>query len=773
MAHLPSQSLAHLQGPNGTGYPGAQLYVYLTGTTTPAPVYQDANLDIAHTNPVLADGNGFLPPIFLDPAITYRLVGRTSSGVAIPGMSLDPISATASGGLRFSQTGDGAVVRTINAKLCDVSSVRDFGAVGDGRTQDQVAFTEAAAALAHGGPIEVTPGTHLVGEQILGPSRGNVHAYDYAVVGTKNIVGNNNFMGNPASGWTLSNFISNNPGVSHTAGSVARARCSVKISKYTTYLISVTLKTSKVGGIAFFLNNDPVFTIGDHSILPAGTDTYHFAMFSYTVDGVVNFELRSDTAWAGSISDLSVVKVEREAPYDFFSIASDKKDFDNILGIKFGRFLSGNIGIGDRLTSSLLSYKAVWNVALGSRALSTNINGLENTAIGAFTLEYNQVDRNTAGGYSAFRYNTKGTHNTGWGYKTFGRNSIGSNNTGVGFWASLYNQTGGDNSSFGAQANYYNCNGNGNSAFGSQAGLQNDGGNSNTYIGAISGPYTPGPGTFSYHFSTCVGAESKGYGNNTTSIGFQARCGSDPNTGGTAITVAATAFGYRAVAAKDSSVAIGGEAVASEIRGTAVGDGSKVTGQNGTAIGYLAQAAENCTSIGSQSGINLTGKNNISIGHGSNNFEYSNNYNNVISIGFDATCSADNQITLGNNVIDTIRAAVTTITAISDRRDKKNITYIDEIFASNFIKSLFPARWEWDMRGDVKREGGDAGFIAQDLLQAQTMHDADWLRLVNVSNPDRLEATPGNLLPVLVAALKNALERIEVLENRSHPSPKP
>lgn len=45
--------------------PGAKAYFYDAGTTTPRPVYQDAALGTPHTHPVLADGNGRWPNVFL------------------------------------------------------------------------------------------------------------------------------------------------------------------------------------------------------------------------------------------------------------------------------------------------------------------------------------------------------------------------------------------------------------------------------------------------------------------------------------------------------------------------------------------------------------------------------------------------------------------------------------------------------------------------------------------------------------------------------------
>ena len=52
------------------------------------------------------------------------------------------------------------------------------------------------------------------------------------------------------------------------------------------------------------------------------------------------------------------------------------------------------------------------------------------------------------------------------------------------------------------------------------------------------------------------------------------------------------------------------------------------------------------------------------------------------------------------------------------------------------------------------KEESTAGFIAQELDEAQSQEHAEWLNLVLKSNPDRLEATPGNLLPIMVKAIQ-------------------
>jgi len=60
--------------------------------------------------------------------------------------------------VNFLQAGTGAVTRTVQAKLRDVVSVKDFGAVGDGVADDTAAIQ---AALNNGGDIYIPDGTYV------------------------------------------------------------------------------------------------------------------------------------------------------------------------------------------------------------------------------------------------------------------------------------------------------------------------------------------------------------------------------------------------------------------------------------------------------------------------------------------------------------------------------------------------------------------------------------------------------------------------------------
>jgi len=124
-----------------------------------------------------------------------------------------------------------------------------------------------------------------------------------------------------------------------------------------------------------------------------------------------------------------------------------------------------------------------------------------------------------------------------------------------------------------------------------------------------------------------------------------------------------------------------------------------------------------------------------------------------------------------------LRCAQTTITAISDQRDKKNIVPLP--IGLEFINELNPVEFDWNMRDGGKVDIHEFGFIAQELKSAQEKLGIKVPNLVYEANPDKLEASYGTLLPVMVKAIQELKElcakqqelcakheaRIVVLEN--------
>jgi hypothetical protein len=151
---------------------------------------------------------------------------------------------------------------------------------------------------------------------------------------------------------------------------------------------------------------------------------------------------------------------------------------------------------------------------------------------------------------------------------------------------------------------------------------------------------------------------------------------------------------------------------------------SLTTGANNTIIGY-------------NSGASLqSGSNNIIIGSNASS----------------STASISNEITLGNNSISVLRCQANSITTLSDLRDKKNIQHIP--VGLNFINEITPVKFEWNTRDGSKVDIIDFGFIAQDLQNAETNTNIKVPHLIHDNNPDKLEASYGALIPIMVKSIK-------------------
>ena len=113
-----------------------------------------------------------------------------------------------------------------------------------------------------------------------------------------------------------------------------------------------------------------------------------------------------------------------------------------------------------------------------------------------------------------------------------------------------------------------------------------------------------------------------------------------------------------------------------------------------------------------------------------------------------------------------MRAQVTSITALSDRRDKKDITPLEA--GINFIEKVKPVNFVWNMRNGGKIDIPEIGFIAQDLQEVQKETNTLIPNLVSDHDPEKLGICTSTLLPVMVKAIQDLNNKIKDLEKKLH-----
>ena len=240
------------------------------------------------------------------------------------------------------------------------------------------------------------------------------------------------------------------------------------------------------------------------------------------------------------------------------------------------------------------------------------------------------------------------------------------------------------------------------------------------------------------------------------------------------------AFGYNALANNTtgySNLAVGYQALydcTTAVINAAVGYNAlanDTTGRNNYAFGHsalinLTTGERNVAMGGNALGQVTTGEDNTAIGNYAGYIITTGNNN--TSLGYYASPSANNsinQVTLGNASVSSIRCQVQSISSLSDRRDKKDIKELP--VGLDFINDLKPVKFVWDMRDGAKKGVQEIGFVAQDLDESQINAGAeDYLNLVLKDNPDKLEASYGKLVPILVKAVQELSAEVNHLKEK-------
>ncbi len=242
-------------------------------------------------------------------------------------------------------------------------------------------------------------------------------------------------------------------------------------------------------------------------------------------------------------------------------------------------------------------------------------------------------------------------------------------------------------------------------------------------------------------------------GSKNTGVGSKALQGEGTNF--------STAVGVQAGAAStgDYNTSVGMDAYLGYVIG-----GNTPTGEKNTIIGaragYQLDGGSNNVFVGFEAGTGQTNTN-FSIRNGNGNVFIGSN------VLFDYSDISDHVILGSNNTTDLFCMA-TTIQFLSDERDKKAIRGVTA--GLDLVNDLRPVEFIWDARDEGFQRNGskDCGFIAQELKEVQEKYGlSEELKLVNDTTfIDKMTASPGRLLPILVKAIQELSAEVAELKSK-------
>lgn len=118
--------------------PGGKAYFYEANTAIPISVYSDSDLTVAHTNPVIADGNGRFPTIYIDNQQQYKVKLTDANDVELYSQDYSSVDEVLYG----TSSAENTLGVTPNVAY-PVGDVRRYGAVLDKVTDDGPAIQTA------------------------------------------------------------------------------------------------------------------------------------------------------------------------------------------------------------------------------------------------------------------------------------------------------------------------------------------------------------------------------------------------------------------------------------------------------------------------------------------------------------------------------------------------------------------------------------------------------------------------------------------------------
>ena len=357
------------------------------------------------------------------------------------------------------------------------------------------------------------------------------------------------------------------------------------------------------------------------------------------------------------------------------------------------------------------------NTAVGASALAANTTGTRSVAVGYEALKLNTTgDRNHAFGLGALASNTTGDFNSALGYSALNANTSGANNVAIGYTALVSNTTASNNTAVGYQAGYSNTTGAANTFVGRQAGYSATG-IANTFVGQTAGYFSTGSyNTFVGTGSTNAAGDAVTTGSKNTIIG-----GYGGNQGGLDIR---TSSNYIVLSDGDGNPRGVFDDSGRFLVGTAayVHNSISITSVNANDAQYV------CRNSTTTSGKNWR--------YGADS---SNSYQIV------------NQSAVGVKVTD----GATSWSSVSDERLKDIIEPISD--AANKVSTLRAVIGKYK----TDEEGTRRSFLIAQDVQA-VLPEA-----IDSSNSDELSLRYSEVIPLLVAAIKELKAEIDTLKGQA------
>lgn len=689
---------------NGNPLNGGKLFTYVAGTTNKVATYTDSGGGTSNANPIILDFRGECN-LWIDPQRSYKFVLAPSTDTDPPTnpiWTVDNITAAP-------QPFDNTAVDTGAANNITLSIPQITSPVAFTRIIFKALNTNTGATT-----IQINGGV----AQALRWQNGNA-------LGGQEIVANGIYEAiYDGSVWQLQ-------GPTLVAPFDPRVSSTIPTNAWTTQRITAWGYESMLNSSSGQLNVAFGYRTQRNSVTGGGglnnaqgnTAIGAEAMSVGTCSGDFNVAVgylsmaNHDTAYCCTAVGLRTLTAMQTGQYNTALgcdalLNADAVNQNTAVGAKSMLDLTAgenNVGVGVSTWENLTTGN--WNTAVGTLAGLTTTIGSENVAIGGHAMELNvTASFNTFVGYFA------------------GRSCLAASNTGVGHECMAQVTTGAENAALGAGALDSLTTGGSNVAIGRSALAGMATGSNSTAVGKDSlFSATAGDNTAFGYFS----GRATTSGTNNTFLGRNA--GLVNTTGSGNVAVGDNALSA-AITANDN-VGVGHQAL------------TNATGGSNTALGYRAGSQE------------LAGTTNTFIGYDAG-VTQSAGFINTANLGYQASGTGNNQVTLGNALITTLRCAVTTITAISDQRFKKNIRPLD--IPDAFLDEIEIVIFEWIAEG--MPQGPQVGVLAQQLDELQERYSVQWLGLVDKSNPDRWEATPGKLLFLLIPSHQRLRKRVAALE---------